>query len=963
MEMASLPFASPPFEEKNVDKRTMQKNRLPLSSPSTSSSPPSPSQNPVTFSSLHESFVRGSDGLEPRSFQLECVSKCIKKFQAFNLAHDSNFLLQHSTGSGKSLTISLLSLELLRLKCPKRKNHVFRLVLVLTDRINLDQQLGSTVEQFLEHNGRKSDIRRVRSGQDLWRTLESTLTSSSDGPEARLIVSTMQKFSSGVLEACEQRDFNGSRVACRQKNNAKKSPPIRIAIIADEAHRSHGGLTSELIHNVLNVLQNNIGFRRGQPFGSVYFSFTATPSRACLDLFGKTSTSSKGSTPSVLAVKRPFHSLTMRDAIARGYIHNVLQNYETIEVQQNDENGYNASVVLQTKAKYVASHFLEWEKKERKKTGFIAKAMFVVKSRKQVVQFTFLLRSLLKKKEAHHISVYGAFSGEVDMNFDENSFNIEEIEPLLFSHSITEDVLNSSHYSLSSSLDSARLLVVCNKCETGYNDPSLQVMYVNRKLRGAHAVQVLSRINRIAPLKRKTQVVDFVNRANHIRESFLPFFGETISTGELSQVETELHERLDRTLSRISRSIDLTFLTAEQVSKDIVASSQLYEDIEEYVLLCERLAVEKWELPYRFAVHCRSTLRGKYKSEERKNENSLLTKDSLKYLSPCLQLLKTTHKGSIEMNATDSRLFGASRKLPSRRRLSVKEKTQTLAALTLTSFQKSNAKDDNFNTRLHNAISAFKTELVNAIAEETLGTDKILGILRRLHCYPITLSILQETGMGRVIRNMIKSKKRKRFSPEEAIKQDKIMSSAKKILSRWKKEVALEMKKAEKEKGIIKRFQNALLKDTPSSSMEEKSIALKISKRIQILALSQENPASLLRSLLFNLNENKKLRNRVLTGDLAVNKLVTLSSSELAKDVVLEKRKKVAERKQEEFRNAMETLKKASQTIVGMYVCPVCSCNSVYLSKTTHGTIDGQQRVLSVCICAECSHRWRPDDE
>jgi type I restriction enzyme, R subunit len=440
----------------------------------------------------------------PRDHQLDAVRRLVAAAKTIGAGH--SYLIQHSAGSGKSNSIAWLAHQLSVLHDVEDKR-VFDSIIVITDRRVLDRQIQRTVRQFEQTLGVVENIDKT--SRQLKEALESGKT---------IIVTTLQKFPVIV-------DQIGAL------------PGKRFAVIVDEAHSSQTGESTKSLKAVLMVesleeaeqqeggdwedLEDLIAAEmriRGRLPNVSTFAFTATPKPKTLELFGTRREDGK---------YEPFSLYTMRQAIEENFIMNVLQNYTTYKAYWNllkkieDDPRYDrnkANYLLKTfvdlhehtiakKVGIMLDHFVEHV---APRIGGKAKAMIVTRSRLHAVRYKQELDKYLKEKGFRYKALV-AFSGTVrdgGINYTEASMNG-------FSESQTAETFKRPEY---------RFLVVAEKFQTGFDQPLLHTMYVDRKLAGVHAVQTLSRLNRVHPGKEETLVLDFANEAEAIKEAFEPYY-------------------------------------------------------------------------------------------------------------------------------------------------------------------------------------------------------------------------------------------------------------------------------------------------------------------------------------------------------------------------------------------------------------------------------------------------------
>ncbi len=447
----------------------------------------------------------------PRYQQLDCVRKLVTDARARGTGQ--RYLIQHSAGSGKSFTIAWLAHQLSTLH-DANERRVFDSIVVITDRRILDRQLQRTMRQFEQVLGVVENVDTT--SRQLKEALESGKT---------IIVTTLQKFPVIAKEIGEL-------------------PGKRFAVIVDEAHSSQSGESTKSLKAVLasrsleaaeaeeaeaktpeeeleSAILSEIE-KRGRIPNLSTFAFTATPKPRTLELFGTKREDGKF---------EPFHLYSMRQAIEEGFILDVLSHYITYKAywrllkKIEDDPRYDKK-----KAEYLLKSFVELhphainEKVRIMVDHFAAqvqgdingkaKAMIVTRSRMHAVRYKLALDKYLKEK-GHPFKALVAFSGTVEdrgKSYTESNMNG-------FSETQTAKTFDRSEY---------RFLVVANKFQTGFDQPLLHTMYVDKKLGGVNAVQTLSRLNRTHPEKKGTMVIDFENEADAIKDAFEPYYETTL---------------------------------------------------------------------------------------------------------------------------------------------------------------------------------------------------------------------------------------------------------------------------------------------------------------------------------------------------------------------------------------------------------------------------------------------------
>ncbi|MDP3434254.1 MAG: type I restriction endonuclease [Bacteroidota bacterium] len=441
----------------------------------------------------------------PRYHQLDSVDSLLQN--AKENGAGKRYLIQHSAGSGKSNSISWLAHQLVGLFDKENKNTVFDTVIVVTDRKVLDAQIRNNIKQFEQVKGVVEAI--TEGSKQLKTALEEG---------KKIIITTIQKFPYIVNEIGEL-------------------PGNKFAIIIDEAHSSQSGNTAGKLNETLSkeTEEENeeewtdedeiVEIVKGRKMlsNASYFAFTATPKNKTLELFGeKYNDNGKEKF-------RAFHLYSMKQAIEENFILDVLQNYTTYQSYYallkkiEDDPAYDKNKAEKKLKIFVESHEHAIAKKtaliiehfmdnviSKNKINGLAKAMIVTSSRKNAVKYKEAFDNYLIGHGNPYKAIV-AFSGEIDGK-TEAALNH-------FSSASISDEFKKSEY---------RFLIVANKFQTGFDQPLLHTMYVDKKLGGVNAVQTLSRLNRTTPGKKDTFVLDFANDAEEIKKSFDPFFETTI---------------------------------------------------------------------------------------------------------------------------------------------------------------------------------------------------------------------------------------------------------------------------------------------------------------------------------------------------------------------------------------------------------------------------------------------------
>jgi type I restriction enzyme R subunit len=454
----------------------------------------------------------------PRYHQIDAVDKLLSN--AKENGAGKRYLIQHSAGSGKSNSISWLAHQLVGLFDKENVNTIFDTVIVVTDRKVLDAQIRNNIKQFEQVKGVVEAI--TEGSKQLKTALEEG---------KKIIITTIQKFPYIVNEIGEL-------------------PGNKFAIIIDEAHSSQSGNTAGKLNETLakdfekvqveddefvfvdkdqydeltsEDLVVDIVKGRKMLTNASYFAFTATPKNKTLELFGEQYTDNGKEK------FRAFHLYSMKQAIEENFILDVLQNYTTYQSYYallkkiEDDPAYDKnkaqkklkifveshSHAIAKKATLMIDHFMDNVIRKAKING-LAKAMIVTSSRRNAVKYKKAFDKYLADTGNPYKAIV-AYSGEIDGQ-TESTLNH-------FSSAAIPDEFKKSEY---------RFLIVANKYQTGFDQPLLHTMYVDKKLGGVNAVQTLSRLNRTTSGKKDTFVLDFANDADEIKKSFDPFFETTI---------------------------------------------------------------------------------------------------------------------------------------------------------------------------------------------------------------------------------------------------------------------------------------------------------------------------------------------------------------------------------------------------------------------------------------------------
>lgn len=448
--------------------------------------------------------------LFPRYHQLDVVRSLLS--DAAEKGVGRRYLIQHSAGSGKSNSISWLAHQLIELE--KEEHPIFDSIIVVTDRRILDRQIKDTIKQFAQVS---ATVGHAEHSGNLRTFIESG---------KKIIISTIQKFPFILDEICtEHRDRH-------------------FAIIIDEAHSSQGGRTAaqmnmalaqtgeELDDETIEDEINRLIEARKLLTNASYFAFTATPKNKTLELFGEPLPQLDGKVKHM-----PFHSYTMKQAIQEGFILDVLAHYTPVnsyyklikKIEEDPEFDVRRAQkklrrfveshehAIRLKAEIMIDHFHE-QVIAKGKIGGEARAMVVTSGIERAIQYFYAFQSYLAERKSPYKAIV-AFSGEHEFG----GTRVTESSLNGFPSNLIADTFRKDPY---------RFLICADKFQTGYDEPLLHTMYVDKVLTGVKSVQTLSRLNRAHPKKHDTFVLDFMNDADTIRQAFEPYYRTTILAEE-----------------------------------------------------------------------------------------------------------------------------------------------------------------------------------------------------------------------------------------------------------------------------------------------------------------------------------------------------------------------------------------------------------------------------------------------
>ncbi|MCL1076920.1 type I restriction endonuclease subunit R [Parashewanella spongiae] len=548
----------------------------------------------------------------PRYHQWDVVSRLINAAKQEGTGH--KYLVQHSAGSGKSNSIAWTAHQLSTLH-DDEGNKQFDSIIVITDRTVLDDQLQDTIYQFEHADGVVGRINKKEGDGSKSEKLATALENAQP-----IIIVTIQTFPH-VLEAIE------NSVSLQQR---------RYAVIADEAHSSQTGSTAKRLKEVLMVegeakdaelaannpelssedrLNASLAARKHNS-NLNYYAFTATPKAKTLELFGRLPYSDLPASKNGSKKNLPqaFHVYSMRQAIEEGFILDVLKNYtnykvayqlaQKIEAADEEVDSKKAKVKLSRwvrlheyniaqKVKVIIDHFKEHV---MGLLGGQAKAMVVTSSRKEAVRYKLAFDKYLAEHSATNkqsaIAVMVAFSGEVEFNQDDPD------STALLDQKFTEKGMNPNlkgrDMRKAFDSDDYQIMLVANKFQTGFDQPKLCAMYVDKPLGGVECVQTLSRLNRTYPGKAEsgTFVLDFVNEPDEILSAFQPYY----QTAELADVSDP--DKLYDLEEKLRASGIFTWNEVEQFCDAFLTQKKSNAAVSN---ICKP-AVDRWQKRYSSAV-------------------------------------------------------------------------------------------------------------------------------------------------------------------------------------------------------------------------------------------------------------------------------------------------------------------------------------------------------------------------
>ena len=495
----------------------------------------------------------------PRYHQLDAVEKLLADVKENGIG--KRYLIQHSAGSGKSNSIAWLAHQLIGLE--KAGHPLIDSVLVVTDRRILDKQIRNTIKQFMQV---KNTVIWAEHSSDLRKAIQ-------DGK--RIIITTVEKFPYIVTE-----------IGQNHKNN-------RFAVIIDEAHSGQSGRNSAQMNLALSGFASEEEMDNEDKINAMmegrkllttasYFAFTATPKNKTLEMFGKKMYDEFGKpilNEDGTQKAKPYHVYTMKQAIQEGFILDVLKNYTAIDsfyriMKTVDDDPMfdkkraqkklrsfveSDSYTIAKKAAMMVEHFHE-QVIAKKKINGKARAMVVTASIPRCVEYYYAINKCLAERHSPYKSIVASAA----MNGFSDSKIPKELKK-----------------------DPYRILIVADMFQTGFDEPLLHTMYVDKSLYDIGAVQTLSRLNRACPGKEDTFVLDFANKTEVIEKAFSTFYRTTILSGEtdpnkLYDLIADMEAYQIYTIEDIERVVDLFLngVNRDRIDSILDACTAVYKQLE-----------------------------------------------------------------------------------------------------------------------------------------------------------------------------------------------------------------------------------------------------------------------------------------------------------------------------------------------------------------------------------------------
>lgn len=642
----------------------------------------------------------------PRYHQLEAVNNMVTDVKKNGAGHQ--YLFEHSAGSGKTNTIAWTAHDLIRLRKDSGEAH-FDSVIIVTDRTVLDAQLQEAVQQ-LDHQ---------------YGVIEAIDRSTSNKPKSQQLAEALLKKTPIIVVTIQTFPFAMEAILTEQSLKDR-----RFAVIIDEAHNSQTGSTAQglraalslddkvkleemSVEEILLAMQSS----RVQPNNVSHFAFTATPKAPTYSLFGRvtdnTLPESKGNP------KRAFHVYTQRQAIEEGFILDVLQNYTSYQTAYSI--GQNAIESKRVDKKMANRQLARWKSLHpvnvTQKIEFImkhfsqnvvdllhgeAKAMVVTSGRPQAVKYKLAFDKYIEKHGLTDMRTLVAFSGKVPgsmLGKDDDEIGID------YDKEYSEFNLNpdASGQDLRHVFDrdEYRVMIVANKFQTGFNQPKLVAMYLDKKISGVEAVQTLSRLNRTYPGKDQTFVIDFANEPETILTAFKTYDnGAVIEDVQDVNVVYDIKQILDEAgiynqtdLDEFKKLAHKLVLGAgksnpdDPIHKKLFAATQRASDVFNAKLKNLNASVKEWENAFDLA-HKEGNEKAKEVAEAKRSEFTVMREGLMRFKTELSRFVRVYNYVAqlLELSDADLENFAAFTKLFSKRLDGVSPDKIDLSGLVLKGF-------------------------------------------------------------------------------------------------------------------------------------------------------------------------------------------------------------------------------------------------------------------------------------
>jgi len=622
----------------------------------------------------------------PRYHQFAAVNKMIN--DAREKGAGQQYLCEHSAGSGKTATIAWMAHDLIKLRYADGKAY-FNSVIIVTDRTVLDQQLQEAVQQIDCQSGVIETIdANQRGGESKSERLAKALKEG-----VPIIVVTIQTF-----------PFAMEAILTEQSLKARS-----FAVIIDEAHTSQTGSTAQGLRAALSLdskekletltleeLLLEVQKSRVRPTNVSHFAFTATPKHSTLTLFGRPKDESQPASDD--NKPKSFHRYTQRQAIEEGFILDVLRNYTPYQqaVRLGDQGVNDKRVdkkfarralarwkslhptIVAQKVEFIIDHFMQ------NIAGLLngeAKAMVVTSGRPQAVKYKLAFDQYIKKYQLQGIKALVAFSGKVPGSIlgedDEREPLGIDLEKEYSEYNLNPDASGDLRQAFECA--EYRVMIVANKFQTGFNQPKLVAMYLDKKVSGVEAVQTLSRLNRTYPGKDETYVIDFVNKPETILEAFTMYDdGAELETVQDINVVYDMkaltddagiyiHSDLEAFKKARGRMV-LGNETPDNLHKKLYSATQRPTDVFNSKLTILTEAIEKWDAAINKA-HQADDQKAKAYAEKQRSEFATEREGLMRFKTDLARFVRTYNYVAQLLELGDAELenFAAFAKLFSKR--------------------------------------------------------------------------------------------------------------------------------------------------------------------------------------------------------------------------------------------------------------------------------------------------------